>query len=1208
MRRRHLLWLLFALPALLVLLGTLWLAVSPAALDWLAGQVATRSGGQLRIEGVAGSLRGALQAERIIYRQDELTIAAEHVELAWSPWLLLTGRLQIDRLAAGALRITGSGGDEPSVLPPSLAPPLPLTVRHLAVDSLQRDSQLLAQSIRLSLDGDAQRWQITALQLVIPAADETIAVDASTMEIATAAPHALRGEAKLAGRLRGQDAQLRIAAAGTLAAIDLDLQFAAGAAKGKGRLELAPFGPQPPLGEVALMLEGIDPGQWQAEAPRADLSAELRLQADSNGTLTGDFAVRNAAPGPLDRERLPLAMVSGRLAGRPDAFRIDALRIEPAGIPALPEPLVGTLAIARSDGDWHFEGKVGAGKTAAGDARADFALRASAARLRIERLQLAAAGSRIEVAGEVGLSGSRAVTLSGRLAGIDPSRFGDYPAARLGASFDAQGHLAPTLAGRFAFALADSRYRDAALSGHGEIELAAGRLAAAAVDLALAENRLQMQGRLGEGAAPTGRLQWRLDAPRLAALLPGLTGRLHGRGTLAGSIDDPAVEAEFEAKHLALDDVPRIDAAHVVFDGKRGRHRIDLAAQLAGMRLAALLEGGLSAPAEPFGWRGQLLKLSGTGRYGFALQTPADLLLTPQRQRLANAALTLTTPAGASSGHLRIEQLEREGDRLASAGAAHDLSPLLLWPAAAAQLEGTLTLGGEWQLRIDRQLSGHLQIRREQGDLRPKLEHGPALGLRKLVATVRATEGSVDLAAEIDSAAIGRARLRGTTALVRDSQGWGVPRQAPLALTADADLTDLAWLGRLLPQAGLETAGVLQLTARAQGTLGQPRVSGNLSGEKLALRIPEQGVDLGDGRLAAHFDGDRLTLDTLELQGAGKEGGKLRASGSLPFTGTAGSASALTLDIVFEKLRALARPDRLLVIDGSTRASVRDEAVAIDGRLRVVRGLFLLPDTDALTRSEDVTVVGRSAPPTRETELHPNLDLRVDFGDDFKLGGRGLDARLAGQLRLQAAAGASPSAHGSLRLMDGRYTAYGQNLHIERGLINFVGPLDDPGLDILALRKNLPVEAGVAITGTARAPQAKLTSTPWVPDADKLSWLVLGHGLGTGGKGDLQLLATAAGALLGSSQASALQTRMAHAFGLDELSFASSGDAAGGLEATTLTLGKRLSANARISFEQALTGTGTLARFHYQLTRRLSIRTQAGSDTAADLFYTWSFD
>lgn len=62
--------------------------------------------------------------------------------------------------------------------------------------------------------------------------------------------------------------------------------------------------------------------------------------------------------------------------------------------------------------------------------------------------------------------------------------------------------------------------------------------------------------------------------------------------------------------------------------------------------------------------------------------------------------------------------------------------------------------------------------------------------------------------------------------------------------------------------------------------------------------------------------------------------------------------------------------------------------------------------------------------------------------------------KLGGSLRLTGENGALPSSRGTIRVIKG-LTAYGQRLDIDRGYLNFQGPLDNPGLNILAKRKRL---------------------------------------------------------------------------------------------------------------------------------------------------------
>ena len=97
---------------------------------------------------------------------------------------------------------------------------------------------------------------------------------------------------------------------------------------------------------------------------------------------------------------------------------------------------------------------------------------------------------------------------------------------------------------------------------------------------------------------------------------------------------------------------------------------------------------------------------------------------------------------------------------------------------------------------------------------------------------------------------------------------------------------------------------------------------------------------------------------------------------------------------------------------------------------------------------------------------------------------------------------------GTIAARDTSFEAYGQHLAVERGIVDFKGPINDPALNVLAVRKGLPVEAGVEVTGSVRQPKVRLVSTPLVPDLEKLSWIALGRA--PGGKADASLLLAAA--------------------------------------------------------------------------------------------------
>lgn len=1132
-----------------------WLTFSEAAPRWLAQQAVDRSDGRLAVEGVEGTLRGPLRAARIAWRDAGSTLEIHGAVVEWSPAALFERRIAVRRLAAERIDVALAGSDGPAQLPPSLALPLPLRVAAVEVGELalrQGKETHTLNGLAFALAAGPNGWQLEGLRLRY--ADWTLAGKAG---LAAQAPYGIDAALELAGRIAGQDVTAAIDALGSVEDLRVKATAQAAGAKATASARLRPL-EQQPLREAKLEADGIDPAQWQKGAPQAALSLVLAATADDAGRLQGEFSLANAAPGAVEKKKLPLAGGSGRFNGTPDDLRFAALDLALAG--------GGRLA---GSGRWHA---------------AQLALDLDAA-----GVDLAALSTQLLA---TGIDGKLSLEL--------------FPAED-----------APRLAARFD--LRETRNRELPVSAKGSVELRGRRLAAADFSLRLAGNTLEARGRLGE---PGDRLQWRLDAPRLEAIGAGFAGRVKATGTLAGRYDAPALDFELDGRRLRLpgghafgaiaasgrlqvgdDDALRLDARaddiasggqklkalRLAAAGTRRRNDIDLTLEAAGSRIAAALSGRYAEGA----WQGRLLKLDGSGRHAFALRAPAELALSAQKQRARGLQLDF------SGGGVTLEVVEHEQGRLKSAGTAQGVPLAWLLPADSADaLKSTVTLGAQWSLAAAAQVEGSARLWREGGDVHVWPEAGPVLGLTLAEVELTAAAGRLDGTLRLRGDTLGHLDIEGGAGLVRSAVRWGIAADAPLALRAQGEMPDLAWLARLAPQLGLESAGSLTLDARAAGTPRRPQLSGALRGSALALRMPAEGVDLNEGALELQFDANRIALSRFTLKGGE---GRLSAQGEMSL-GEAARPARATLRL--ERLQLVSQPLRQLIVSGEGTLDWSQAVAMIAGKLRADRGLLELPEAGAPALGDDVVIAGREKPQDKGGAPIPaRLELALDLGDDFRVRGHGLDAKLGGTLKLRAAHDAEPTAHGSIRVAAGNYSAYGQKLAIERGVLTFAGPVDNPGLDIVALRKNQPVEAGVEIRGTAQAPSVRLVSNPSVPDSDKLSWLVLGRGIDDAGQGNLGLLNAAAGALLGSSQAASLQARMAYSLGLDELSL--SGE---GLEGTVLTLGKRISSDVRLSFEQAITGTGTLVGLHYQLGRGLSLRTRAGSETAVDLFYTWSFD
>lgn len=844
------------------------------------------------------------------------------------------------------------------------------------------------------------------------------------------------------------------------------------------------------------------------------------------------------------------------------------------------------------------------------------------------------------------------VNASGTAHRIDPAAFGPYGLGNINGAFTAGYDGSRAV---FDLALQPSTYSAAPLAGHakGSVEPGAAlRLAGIDVDLKLGPNRARVQGAFG---AARDRLDWNIDAPKLAVLGPDFSGVVRGAGVVTGTLAQPAANFSLDGADLRLfarHQLKSVKASAMVGTGQGGNDPITSNVTLAGyaspglvLNQAAFSSSGtraahvlqLSASNADFGallkmrggsqegvWNGVIETLQNKGRFALALQSPAALrlaapagsglagLVRSEQITLSGAALRL--PEGA----LRIDVLEKNGARWTSRGAATGVPASYLAQLSSAwrdNIVSDLALGATWSLDLQRPpggapaLAGEARVYREKGDLVVvgTGDKPVTLGLRKLEARANVTGGALRMALELDGVRAGQATINATTQLV-DGRIAGA---SPLAFDGKVGLASIAWLAPLAGMPGLELDGALKINATGSGTVADPVLNGDVLGERLVVNWADQGIKLRNGQLQAHFEGDRLQLQRLAFDG---DRGSAKADGWVRF---AGGDATMQLALTADQLQVLSRPDRILVLSGQA-ALVRDQKhFQLDGKLKAERANIELAADNAPTISDDVVIVGRNKPgqatAAAQKSLPLNVDMEADLGDDFRLKGKGIDAQLAGTVRVRIQDRRPPRATGSIRVVSGTYAAYGQKLTIDRGVLNFTGAYDNPGLNILAVRKRpegeqlteTNVEAGVEVRGTALAPQAKLVSTPSVPDSEKLAWLVLGHGLADAGGNEMALLGTAAGALFGGSGSG-----IAGKLGLDELGFsqAQNGGNAKGLENTVVTVGKRLSSRAYLSFEQGAGSATSLVKLRYKLNPRITLQLQTGTNNALDVLYTWAFD
>ena len=321
------------------------------------------------------------------------------------------------------------------------------------------------------------------------------------------------------------------------------------------------------------------------------------------------------------------------------------------------------------------------------------------------------------------------------------------------------------------------------------------------------------------------------------------------------------------------------------------------------------------------------------------------------------------------------------------------------------------------------------------------------------------------------------------------------------------------------------------------------------------------------------------------------------------FIGLVGNESQL--DFKINQIPFTHKTDYWIIASGSGQARFHENNLSVTGSLAADAGLLLQPPQDRPELSDDIVFVNSHNIAPQNLSLL--LDINLNLGEKFYLRAAGLEGRLAGQLKVQNDKNNTLKVNGTIAAQDTTFKAYGQNLTVQRGIVSFQGPLDDPGLNILAVRESLAVEAGVEIMGSVRHPRVTLVSTPNVPDTEKLSWIVLGRKPDPGGL-DTSVLLAAAGSILGGQSGTGITEQITKALGVDEISVRQAGFGSS-LSGQIGVVGKRISSRVYLSYERSLsTTTMGITKLTYNLTPKITVVTQAGEDSAMDLFYTFQFD
>ena len=519
---------------------------------------------------------------------------------------------------------------------------------------------------------------------------------------------------------------------------------------------------------------------------------------------------------------------------------------------------------------------------------------------------------------------------------------------------------------------------------------------------------------------------------------------------------------------------------------------------------------------------------------------------------------------------------------------------------------GDLTLAGRIDVLANERLDADVVLERAGGDLRIADETGAAqpLGLTDLRLAFSAHDGIWQFAQGAAGRQLGE--MAGSQVMRTRATARWPPADAPLEGVVEMRVANLGAWGVWVPP-GWRLGGSLQVSGELGGRFGAPEVRGRLRGSSLSVRNTLQGVGLSDGELEASLEGAVARVQRFEFKGGD---GQLRLTGEA----TLGEQPSARLQLQAERFRVLGRIDRRLVASGRAEMQLNRELLRLDGNFKVDEGLIDFSRGDAPSLDGDVNVVrpaaAASAPGTeravRQTPAplrNAQIALEIDLGEKLQVRGRGLDANLRGDLKLSTPGGRL-AVNGEVRTASGTYLAYAQKMSIERGVLAFSGVAENPRLDIIAVRPNLDVRVGVAVTGTLANPRVRLFSEPEMTEMDKLSYLVLGRASDGLGRADTALLQRAAVALLAGEE----QTPTDQLLGQLGISDFSLRQSEGETRETIVSLGRQLSQRWYVGYERSVNATTGTWQLIYRVAQRFTLRAQSGVENSLDLIWSWRWN
>lgn len=301
-----------------------------------------------------------------------------------------------------------------------------------------------------------------------------------------------------------------------------------------------------------------------------------------------------------------------------------------------------------------------------------------------------------------------------------------------------------------------------------------------------------------------------------------------------------------------------------------------------------------------------------------------------------------------------------------------------------------------------------------------------------------------------------------------------------------------------------ELDATLESNIELAGTLSDPDISGDVALKDGKISIVRSQAKIDSINLKSSFRGERAVLSGelfIDDQPA-------TFSGDVDWR----TQFLISANIFAENLPLSFAPNLDIHVAPNVNILYKKDTLDIKGSIDVLDGRLAIDQLPegTINVSDDVIIVNEEGIQiTQEQRLAITTNLDISIADKFKLEGYGFNGNLSGNLQVRQSPFQPLNLFGLLSVTNGYYKAYGQNLEVTTGKVNFNGAVDNPYVDFKAQRyiKSDDVNVGITITGLLDSIHLDLFSTPHKEQSEILSYLIRGRGIdeGTGSNAALGL-------------------------------------------------------------------------------------------------------